>query len=141
MKVLPPLEIEPATSNAEGIESAIGLLGCSYPFVTKAATLLRTWPQIHATKSKGSRSVSNPSDLGTNTGRFNASGVSKKIFSTPSSPKTLPLGLTSSSLFGSSSDHSSGVSPGGRMRATSFFFTPSTDNVNGSTSSDDGLSE
>ena len=27
------------------------------------------------------------------------------------------------------------------MRATSFFFTPSTDNVNGSTSSDDGLSE
>ena len=27
------------------------------------------------------------------------------------------------------------------MRATSFFFTPSTNNVNGSTSSDDGLSE
>ena len=27
------------------------------------------------------------------------------------------------------------------MRATSFFFTPSTDDVNGSTSSDDGLSE
>ena len=27
------------------------------------------------------------------------------------------------------------------MRAISFFFTPSTDNVNGSTSSDDGLSE
>ena len=27
------------------------------------------------------------------------------------------------------------------MRATSFFFTPSTDNVNGSTSSNDGLSE
>ena len=27
------------------------------------------------------------------------------------------------------------------MRATSFFFTPSTDDVNGSTSSDDGLSK
>ena len=27
------------------------------------------------------------------------------------------------------------------MRAMSFFFTPSTDDVNGSTSSDDGLSE
>ena len=29
MKVLPPLEIEPATSNAGGIECTIGLLGCS----------------------------------------------------------------------------------------------------------------
>ena len=29
MKVLPPLEIEPATSNARGIEGTIGLLGCS----------------------------------------------------------------------------------------------------------------
>ena len=29
MKVLPTLEIEPATSNARGIEGTIGLLGCS----------------------------------------------------------------------------------------------------------------
>ena len=29
VKVLPPLGIEPATSNAEGIEGTIGLLGCS----------------------------------------------------------------------------------------------------------------
>ena len=29
MKVLPPLGIEPATSNAGGIEGTIGLLGCS----------------------------------------------------------------------------------------------------------------
>ena len=29
MKVLLPLEIEPATSNAGGIEGTIGLLGCS----------------------------------------------------------------------------------------------------------------
>ena len=79
---------------------------------------------LRATKSKGSRSVSNLSDSGTNTGRFDASGVSKKIFSTPSSPKTLPLGFTFSSLFGEGSDPSSGVSPGGRIRATSFFSHP-----------------
>ena len=30
VKVWPPLEIEPATSNAGGIESTIGLLGCSF---------------------------------------------------------------------------------------------------------------
>ena len=29
MKVLPPLEIEPATSNAGGMEGTIGRLGCS----------------------------------------------------------------------------------------------------------------
>ena len=107
------------------------------PSVPKAATLLRNRPQIRATKPKGSRSSSNLSDLGTNTGCFDASGVSKRIFSNPSSPKTLPLGVTPSSLFGKGSDPSSGVSPGGRMRATSFFFTPSTDDVNGSTSSDE----
>ena len=111
------------------------------PSVPKAATLLRTRPQIRATKPKGSRSSSNPSDLGTNTGRFNTSGVSKRIFSNPSSPKTLPLGFTSSSLFSKGSDPSSRVSPGERMRATSFFSTPSTNNVNGLTSSYDGLSE
>ena len=111
------------------------------PSVPKAATLLRTRPQIRATKPKGTRSSSNPSDSGTNTGRFDASGVSKRIFSYPSSPKNLPLGFTSSFLFGKGSDLSSGVSPGGKMRAMSFFFTPSTDNVNGSTSSDDGLSK
>ena len=92
------------------------------PSVPIAATLLRNWPQIHATKPNGSRSSSNLSDFGTNTGRFDASGVSKRIFSIPSSPKTSPLGVTPSSLFGKGSDPSSGVSPGGRMRATSFFF-------------------
>ena len=68
------------------------------PSMSKAATLLRTRPQIHATKPKGLRSSSNPSDSGTNTGRFDASGVSKRIFSNPSSPKTLPIGFTSNSL-------------------------------------------
>ena len=111
------------------------------PSVTKAATLLRTRPQIRATKPKGSRSISNLFDLGTNTGRFDASVVSKKIFSTPTSPKTLPLDKTSSSLFGKGSDPSSGVSPGRRMRATPFFFTPFSDDVNGLTSSDDELSK
>ena len=107
--------------------------------MTKAATLLRTRPQIRATKPYGSRSVSNLFDLGTNTGRFDISRVSKKIFSTPPSPKTLPLGKTSSSLFGKGSDLSSGVSPGRRMRAMSFFFTPSPNVVNSSISSDDEL--
>ena len=74
------------------------------PSVTKAATLLRTRPQIRASKPKGLRSSSNPSDSGTNTGRFDASGVSKRIFSNPSSPKTLPIGFTSSSLSGECSD-------------------------------------
>ena len=54
MKVLPPLELEPATSNAGGIEGTIGLLGCSLrdssslwarapPWLNGSTSTMRDW--------------------------------------------------------------------------------------------------
>ena len=83
------------------------------PTVPKAATLLRYRPQNRATNTKGQSPVSNLFDFRNNTGRSDASGVGIKLFSSPDSPKTLPLGKTSSSLFSEVSGFSPGVSLGG----------------------------